>query len=435
MIVVSQQYDSYQSTVATMQQNDINRFSENLQGLSVPGILSGGAVPCPTSTQCNSYFIYVNNLGIGAQIARIYIFTNVTASSPGGLVTCNPAPCILNPASSAIEYSFAASSRYINPGETLHAIVFYLPTQIALTWQGQTTGSQSITMVTTRGRVFSFIYPGPQESQGAGPEGGTGLQIGPLVITYQKTLVTYTISSVRGTPPGSSNPGLPIGGTHGYWIVPSGTVVIWVKIQTDWWAKSDVYLTAQSVLTLALFNSPGSVNYFFIVAPPKYPDPAGPLCQNYFQNPAAGGNSTVDCSSSYAGGNDGDPGSLVQYKACPITPSQYYANPAPPGATSPNGVGQPPGCSSYGYRYRIPRPTALEAANQQRGPAVYVAFAAKAASGNGPQTIQGSWNGNSVTTFLGLEYVYDNTSNSGAYAYVYGVTLPFISMCIDSCST
>jgi hypothetical protein len=450
MVVVSQQYDNYQSTVNAMSQKDIDKASENLQGV-LPGVDTIGQTSTGTCTStqggpCNIYTVYFANLGISTTIARVYIVTNIAASPlPQGIYACSP--CILDPApvsgtppqSQPAPSSFdQASTGTINLGEAYHGLTLWLPLRFQVKWDNQESQSQTITVVTTRGRVFSFLYPFPKPTQGTQSEaqGGTGLQIGPLVITYQKTLITYTTSSVYGSPAGSSNPGLPIGGTNGFWTIPTGTVVVWVKIQTDWWATSDVYLTAQSVLNIVSLATPGAVDDLWIVAPSTTN-----LCTQYFQNPSAGGDSTVDCSSSYTGGNAGDPANLTPYAACSITPPQYYANPTPGGATDYNsypGVGQPPLCAHY--RYRIARPTPEDAANQKRGPPVYVGFAAKGPSDNGSKNII-SGHAGAATSFLGLEYVYDPTypsGESGTKAYIYGVTLPFIDLCLGgaaSCAT
>jgi hypothetical protein len=430
MIVVSSQYDSYQTTVSTMQQNDINRFSENLQGTGqFKFVQVSTSSTCP---QCNVYQFSLTNYGIGAQIASIYIWTDPALGAPSSGFSCNAqrfsppgdeqAPCIFNSAVSPIPYSFAASDRYINPGEVFHIVTLYVPSNIALTWDNQQQGSQSVTIVTTRGRVFSFVYPTINPGAGAGPAGGTGLQIGPLVVTFQEALLTYTVSNVYS----SSNPALPIGGSNGGWILPtSQPLIIYIKIQTDWWATSDVYLTPQSVVELAQYNSPGSVTPFYVVAPTT-----PTLCNIFYQAPInEPGNleMQVDCSSSYSGGSDGSAGG-TPYLACGITPSQYF-NDQP-------GNGQPVGCGTK-FRYRIPKPTLTQWQKKERGNPVYVAFGSGVAGqGGNPNkvSISHSWNGGSVMSYLFLQYVY-STNGGTTGAYMYGVTLPFVAICIDDSGT
>jgi hypothetical protein len=453
MVVVSQQYDTYQGTVDVMSQKDIDRASENLQGV-LPAVSPNGVVTststCTTSSPCNSYIIYLANLGIATQIARIYIVTNVAASPlPAGDIPCSP--CILDPApasgtplvSTPTPSTFdQASTGTINPGEPSHGVVLWLPGSIQLIWNTPTqkAQSQSITVVTTRGRVFSFLYPFPYESQGAGPAGGTGLQIGPLVITFQESLITYTNGPSLTNPPSCSNgvctnPWIPPTGSstspaysEGYWVVnPSGTgyIIFYVKIQADWWAESDVYLTQQSELQLVQFGSSGAVAAFFVVAPPTLD-----LCTQYFQ----ASDSTVDCSSSRntVAYTNGDPTSLPEYYPCKISPQDYYS-------TAVNGQPKCPSVSGVvpGYRYRIPMPTADQKTAKARGNPVYVAFAADTVGGSGTGgKMPSGWltgGGTSVTTFLGLQYVYD--WDGGGHAYIYGVTLPFISLCVSKSLT
>lgn len=398
MVAISAQYDVYESVFAGSQQREINMYSENLLG-AYPGIINGTnwQVNCGGST-CYNYSILLNNLGIGAQIARIYINTTIGAS-PAGCAGV----CIIDPASSSSlePYKFRFLDRYVNAGESYHNVVFWLPVRLPAQCGSSTTGCNTIKVVTTRGRIFMFMYPFPILSAGAGiAEGGTGIYIGPLVITFQRALITYT-NKILLTPP------IPIGGSSGYWIVtPDGNnnVVLYVRIQTDAKAVNDVYLTPQSVFEMVRFDSPGAVNPFFIIAPI-------PLnyCFTYF-------NSTgIDCDAKYGyvSGNtyNGDPANIAPYKSCNAPPPQYTTN------TCNN----PP--YNAGPRYMIPRPTQPG----QRGKPVIVAFAVRSVNGDATKLQSLQWKNLSVTTFLGLSFVYDD----GTGSYVYGVTLPFIALCIN----
>jgi hypothetical protein len=80
----------------------------------------------------------------------------------------------------------------------------------------------------------------------------------------------------------------------------------------------------------------------------------------------------------------------------------------------------------------VPKPDPVTQQGQ-RGNPVILAFAARTVSGSNPQTIQGAWAGNSVTSFLGLTYVYDDDTGTGPY--VFGVTLPFVAACINNSPT
>jgi len=427
MVVVSQQYDSYQLTVNRMQQRDIDRFSENLEG-TFPGISTAKENPvtsanCPGG-QCKNYTMFISNLGIGARIARIYI-----NSTDGACVNT----CIFDPSDSAtaIPYMFKASNNYLNSGEFFHTVAFWVPGDTFLPIEQDNPGTNTVWIVTTRGRVFSFLAPFPatQQNPSVGAAGGTGLYIGPLVYTFQRGLLSYTNSTM-------TIPVMPIGGTNGYWILPTGTLVIYVKVQTDVGVKHDVYLTPQSVFEIARFDSPGVVNYFFAIAPPtlticnqiKTRDPAGDIVCD----PSYGYNDSV--------GNTGNPANIVPYLPCGISPTEFYTTVS---STYP-GPGQP-SCQPFrgtnpGPRYRIPAPNQAQQDANLRGTPVLVAFASLAPGGtnqgDNPQSIQPAWAGNSVTSFLGMTYVWDEgdvrTPETGELSYVYGVTLPFVAMCINN---
>jgi hypothetical protein len=401
MVALSQQYDLYLGRAAAMQRMDTDRLSENLQGV-YPGIWPEPRVG-PTSCGggwCNAYNMTLANLGIGVQIARIYVNSS---ESPG----CTT-PCVLTPSPTPAPNTFQASQRYINPGEFFHSIFFWLPwnptsQKTTLPLECLVKGAlinydcNTITIVTTRGRIFSFQWPFPPAgSQGAGGAGGTGVYIGPVVYTYQRQLVSYTTHSSCNP---TCIPQIPIGGTpNGYWILPADTLMIYVKLQTDAGVQKDVYLTAQAVLELVRMEQqggPGNVLSLTIQAPIT---PA--LCAEFSAR-----DPTIICDSNYgyyAGGNTGDPDTHIDYQPCVASPANYKTANCP----TP--------------RYLIPAPTQAQLEANQRGNPIVVAFYG---------TVLSSWRATSVTSFLGLTYVYDD--GSGVGAYVFGVTLPFIGLCVN----
>jgi hypothetical protein len=405
MILLNQEYDSYQGTVNTMKQADLNTFSENLRAVP-PGLVKGNSVEC-NGGNCTAYTLIITSLvtnasaNPGMQIARIYVNSTY---SPGCV-----APCILSPSASAAPYTFQSSQRYVNPGEPRHSITLWFPDNITLpsSVNGEPAyGANTVTITTTRGRQFSFNWPLPPPGLPAGisgGEGGTGLYIGPLVITFNKTLLTYSTRANQVS--------LPIGGTDGGWVLPPPPFVIYIKIQTDVGVQSDVYLTAQSVLELAGFDTPGNIVPFFIVAPISVD-----FCLNQFQAQ----DPSIKCDSSYGyyqTGNNGDPGHLQSYndtiqygKACKQLP--YNSQSCP-------------------NRYMIPRPTTHQLLSHSRGNPVVVAFAAGTVSGTKPPTGQSQLTpGSYVTSYLGLTYVFNELDGKGDYTFA--VTLPFMAMCIDN---
>jgi hypothetical protein len=432
MVVLTRQYDVYQSFAAGMQLRDTERYSENLQ-VVYPGLdpmAQLGNESC-SGEWCNAYSVVVTNLGISVQIARIY----VTSIEPPGCTT----PCVINPSptNNATPFTFKASSGLINQGEFSHEVVFWLPWNKTTGSTGEITlprqctvgkvsvdyGCNSITLVTTRGRQFSFQWPlSPTgESPTGKAAGGTGIYIGPLVYIFQRGLVSYTT-------PSKLTPQIPIGGTpFGYWTIPSGTtnpLIIYVKLQTDVNVTHDVYLTDQSVLELARFTNPGNPRWFFIAAPITVQ-----LCTQFAARDQQG---DIICNPSYgyditnSTGNNGNPNNLVYYRPCPVTNPSNYNN------------------QSCTGRYRIPAPTYAQRVAGARGKPVIVAFSTvcpvdasgKCVGGGGAsaQFIPSAWTHVSVTTYLGLTYVWNDAQDGETgYPYVYGVTLPFVAMCIDSC--
>jgi hypothetical protein len=403
MLVLGQQYDVYQNTAAAMQQRQIDMYSENILA-AYPGITNGLGDPtpappatptrfevdCGSGLRCNNYTVILNNLGINSRITRIYISSDTVCPS-----------CVIDPSETAAPNHFRDSNAMVNAGESSHYVVFWLPASDDLSHCSKNSECR-VSIVTARGRAFSFLWPFPTISgETGGRGGGTGIYIGPLVITFQKALITYTTSSLK-TPP------IPIGGGNGYWVLPqtSKGIIIYIKIQTDVNVTHDVYLTPQTVFEIVQFNSPGAVNAFFTIAPIS-----SSFC-NTGKFHDATFNGDIDCTLSvYAPANtphtpDGDPNDVVKYAACNVAP-KYYND-----TTKCTG------------RYIIPKPTGPN----KKGPPVIVAFAVSKASGDKSnlQNIQGGWTGSSVTSFLGLSYVYDN----GDGLYLYGVTLPFIALCI-----
>jgi hypothetical protein len=96
------------------------------------------------------YNMSLSNVGgVGVQITRIYI---TSLRSPGCTTLC-----VLNPSPSSTSYAFKQSTQFLNPGETNHAVLLYLPTAVSL--PGNLSAQNTIIIVTSRGNEFSFQWP------------------------------------------------------------------------------------------------------------------------------------------------------------------------------------------------------------------------------------------------------------------------------------
>ena len=151
-VVVGQQNDRYVNMFYEMSQKDIDRFSENITAV-YPGLKE------TVSTPCCQYNMSLSNLGgVGIQIAQIYINTTVAGSS--GCTPSNNGPCVLSPSLTGANYTFRTSDSFLNPGEFNHMVRFWLPFSLPNAGvQGPLSPANSISIVTTRGRVFTFQWP------------------------------------------------------------------------------------------------------------------------------------------------------------------------------------------------------------------------------------------------------------------------------------
>ncbi len=141
--------------------------------------------------------------GVAVQIARIYInTTQYTGANPTqiGCTITNKGPCLLNPSSTVAGFSFSLKDSYISAGEFNHTVRLWLPQTIALPKIAYTP-SNSIWLVTSRGRVFSFQWPYPPAGQGTAGK-GTPLNIvtGSMKIAYNGTSNSQTDSCHKEAP-------------------------------------------------------------------------------------------------------------------------------------------------------------------------------------------------------------------------------------------
>lgn len=191
MITVNQEYARYQGLADRMLQQDVDLASEEIVAL-YPGLVGGFPAKCGIGCALTQYNMSLANQGgVGSQIVRIYINSTLQTSQPtqkGCTASVTPAgPCILNPNTTAASYSFSQSDAYVAAGEFNHIVRLWLPQSLTLP-NVTLTPSNSILIVTSRGRVFSFSWPLPTVGKGVG---GTGtplsLEAGSMEIAYNGT--------------------------------------------------------------------------------------------------------------------------------------------------------------------------------------------------------------------------------------------------------
>jgi hypothetical protein len=385
MVLVSQQYDIYQTTAKQMSQKDIDRFSEDLIAV-YPGIswppTQGVQCNTPTgTTTCDQFTITIDNLaGIATQIARIYI--NSTSE-------CNGL-CIFDPATEATNSTFNFNDRLVNPSEYNHYVTMWLQS-------GKLTNGllHSIMIATTRGRVFSFVWP-MQATTGISQPGGS-LYLGCLAINFDKLLVTYT--------GGAHATAVPLASA---WLFPGGVpVIFWVRVSNI--CPNPVELLDKSTFYVMQYTGAGTgASNAFYVANPMAPS------QCYTVTPNGPG---YYCISTTSNGN-----------VAPMSNDVYGYN------------ASLQACSPQNPCYILP-----QAPEGEQSPSSYILFSSGAPCFSGPSVCKnGKTAANSIQGNLGGTYVVflamywkcltPNPPPSGeptlscAAGYEFGVTLPFITI-------
>jgi hypothetical protein len=229
------QYDAYNTTLRSMNQNDQLAISENL----VP------AIPGAQNFTTTSFNIPVDNLGgTTVSIGRIYI-TNI---SPTVSTNCTSSPCIVDPSPGTANCTGNGVCFFTNgniaAGEINHLIHVTMPTSIP----GQTVNDGSgykVILSSTRGRLFSFFYPWPVTPITIGSPGGNFVSnIGPLSIFFDSRSFNFT----QGAQTVSQSA----------FCVPSGTpLVFWIKIANSATASS-VTLKSTSVVEFKGYGLTGA---------------------------------------------------------------------------------------------------------------------------------------------------------------------------------
>jgi hypothetical protein len=207
MVVVNQQYDAYLGLAERMTQKDVDRTSEGIVAV-YPGLTP---VNCGSCNLRQYNMTLANEGGVEVQIARIYINSTIQPSQPnqpGCTISDYPvttAPCVLGaaPITATTRFasmSFALNDSLISSGEFHHSVRFWLP--IAMTLPNVTvTPSNSIWIVTMRGRVFSFTWPFPAVGQNAGGAGSQmSISTGSMKVAYTGTFNSGSDTCHQETP-------------------------------------------------------------------------------------------------------------------------------------------------------------------------------------------------------------------------------------------
>ena len=160
LVVVGSEYDSYETQNSKMNQQSIDRLSENITAV-YPGIILTSSEGC---TSCEYDMVLSNQGGVAVQITQIYINSTVPGSAGCTFAppTGNIGPCVLNPTSSNPpgNFQFNKNDAYLNSGELNHTVRFSLPFTLPNEGlQGPSSPANTIWIVTARGRVFMFQYP------------------------------------------------------------------------------------------------------------------------------------------------------------------------------------------------------------------------------------------------------------------------------------
>lgn len=243
MVGVTQQYDTYQNIANNMLQKDIDRVSENVTAIN-PG-LYGPYTVTGCGGKCTQYNMTLGNVGgIAVQIVRVYI------NSTGSGCTVDVGLCVLNPAVTPTSYTFNMYERNLNPGEFNHTVHLWLPQTIMLPNQTYTP-SNSIWIVTARGRVFTFQWPFPPVGQSGGQGANPTIQTGVMKIAYNSSSYN-SINEKGGGVGGYCHPE-----AHETYAAGGGTTLDFVNP----WITSTI-LTSVSPGTLWIYvNTVNSLNY------------------------------------------------------------------------------------------------------------------------------------------------------------------------------
>jgi hypothetical protein len=278
------QYDNYNTTVRSMNQNDQLAISENLVPTN-PGAQNF------TSTSFN---IPVNNLGgTTVSIARIYI-TNI---SPTGSTHCTSSDpnsqgsCIVD-TGSGTQNCAGNGLCYFTNGNLAAGVIYQLIHVNGLTLNDGS--GYKVILSTTRGRLFSFFYPWPVNVNSNNPGGQFVTNIGPLSIYFDFKSFNFTQGSQTAS-------------QSAFCLPSSSNIVIWVKVANTA-TNGAVTLEGSTMMQMQPYSANGFGQFVrtWIVSPTSVnPNSITAYNQNtgpYFLPPAPA-NGAAPTTEVYFGGN------------------------------------------------------------------------------------------------------------------------------------
>lgn len=371
MVFITQQYDAYQNLVNIMSQKDMERFSENIAPVPPNLTVSNQPVPCMGGS-CNQYTMTLKNDGpIGVQIVRIYINSTSACSKL----------CLFGPSNVSAPFTFQGSAAFIDAGDSSHALTFWLPNNLHLPQNA--TNANTISLVTSRGRVFTFGWTSPV---GVAVQSELRYDAGPLRIVYDSNLITFTENGLNAPGPAGCANNYPsaiscysLGWNY---PIPAGGIVFYVRISNIGGANVTLldssYLLAEG-LPLQVGDTP-DVKQFYIATP-----------------------MSEECHDKYFRSSDYEVSSWPRDGDCPI-PSTIT------GYNASSWLGQ---CNLSNPCYQLVNATQLGVP----GTPTYVLFSAQKASGTSPSALKQFYN---YFLYLELSYQYKG--------YDYSISIPLIEV-------
>ncbi len=239
------QLDAYNTVNASMGQRDQLALSENLVPINPGAIGSNGTG--------GAFKITVNNVGgVAVSIARVYI---TRVYNGDNLAACPTNFCIAEPSPSTTGYNIT------NPDIPVGCIAASSPkclvevTGLDITCDTARTVCSifRIVLATTRGRLFSLLYPWPAPPPITVNSGLFQTNIGPITVFFDFKSFNFTMGS-QTTPQGA-------------WVMPTNTaVVIWIKVQNAA-SDDDIKLRVWSTVLFQAYGAGGvgSSTPFYIV--------------------------------------------------------------------------------------------------------------------------------------------------------------------------